>query len=63
VQKKIFSVEVLLFSLCFEGLFGFLNGISGSVSAFFAWCSMLFCVKFDVGMRGVWGMLRWALWL
>jgi len=29
--EKFFSVKARLFCLCFEGLFGFLDGISGSV--------------------------------
>jgi hypothetical protein len=42
------------FLFAFWALFGFLCGVLGSVFAVFAWCSMLLCVKFDVGMRGVW---------
>jgi len=32
----------------FWGAFSGLYGVSGSVFAVSAWCSMLFCVKFDV---------------
>jgi hypothetical protein len=48
-----FCGESLTFVFVFWALFGVLHGVSGSVFAVLAWCSMLVCVTFDVAMRGV----------
>jgi hypothetical protein len=41
------------FSVCVLSPVAGSVSVSGSVFVFFAWCSMLLCVKFDVGMRGI----------
>jgi hypothetical protein len=47
-----FQRESSAFLFVFCGLFLVLYGVFGSVFAVFAWCSMLLCVTFNVGMRG-----------
>jgi hypothetical protein len=51
--EKIFCGVSSGFLFVFWALFIVLGGVSGAVFAVFAWCSMLVCVTFDVGMRGV----------
>jgi len=61
--EKNFRGESLTFLFVFEGLFLFLYGVFGFVFAVLAWCSMLFCVKFNVGMREVRMMPQVAVWM
>jgi len=49
-----FRRESLTFQFVSVALFFVLYGVSGSVGGVFAWCSMLFCVTFNVGLRGIW---------
>ncbi len=51
--EKNFWGESWAFLFVFWALFGFLIGVSCSVFRVFAWCSMLLCVKFNVGMRDI----------
>ena len=50
--EKIFQRGSSAFLFVSWALFNVLYGVSGSVFAVFAWCSMLLCVMFNVGMRG-----------
>jgi len=52
VLENFFQGESGAFLFVFVALFLGLYGVFGSVFAGLAWCSMLVCVKFDVGMRG-----------
>lgn len=61
--EKNFQSESLTFQFAAVALFLFLYGGSGSVFAVFAWCSMLFCVKFDVCMREVRVLFSHCSWL
>jgi len=60
VWRKFFRVKVRLFCLWFEGCFGFGMVFRVLFFAVFAWCSMLLCVAFNVGMRGVWDVVVWV---
>jgi len=51
--EKNFQRESSAFLFVFWALLLFLYGVFWSVFVFFAWCSMLLCVAFNVGMRGV----------
>jgi len=50
--EKIFCGESSGFLVVFWALFMVLYGVLWSVFAVLAWCSMLLCVTFNVGMRG-----------
>jgi len=50
--ENFFQCESSVFLVVFWALFMVLCGVLWSVFAVFAWCSMLVCVTFDVGMRG-----------
>jgi hypothetical protein len=52
-RKKFFQREGAGFLFVFHGLLGLLDGVWGSVFAVLACASMLFSVKFNVGMREV----------
>ncbi len=52
--EKIFCGRSLMFLFVSEALLLFLYSVSGSVSAVLACASMLFSVKFNVGLRDAW---------
>ena len=53
MQKNFFGVKTLGFSLLFEGCSWFCMVFWALFTRVLAWCSMLLCVTFNVGMRGV----------
>jgi hypothetical protein len=61
--EKNFQRESSEFLFVSEALLGFLYGVLGSVTGVLACASMLFSVKFHVGMRDVWMLQEMRIWM
>jgi hypothetical protein len=61
--EKNFQSESRAFLFVSAVLFTVLYGVSGAVFAVLACASMLFSVKFHVGMRDVWMLQETRVWI